>query len=88
MIFDSYKMIRTSVWPIRIPYAPPFKIHENTLFLRLLGDSVFRLYVALGLYEGSIAKNNGGIRRFGESLFLLILPCGYRPNHPLIAYIA
>ena len=60
---------------IRIPYAPPIKNCENTLFSEISGDSVFRLYIALGHYQGTM-KNFWGIRRlWWIPLNVIILPC-------------
>lgn len=62
-------MMQTSVRPIRIPYASSIKIHENTLFSKISGDSVFRYETGLGHY----GENFEGLAVFGEPLFLIIL---------------
>ena len=54
LISDSYNKMRTSVWPIRIPYAPPHEIHENTLFSKIAENSVFHCYTVLGHYQGTM----------------------------------
>ena len=66
-ILIRYKKLWKPSGFIRIPYAPLIKIHANTLFSKIDENGVFRLYIVIGHYQGTMKIFWGGHKN-GEPL--------------------